>query len=136
MMSRQAETKQVVISVKAGQYQRGARPRHLQGVLVREKAEIGVLLSMQPPTQPMRTEAAGAGFYESPGLHKKYPCIQLITVAQLLMGAGIYMPPLSDPHVQKTFRQAAKAPAKKGKQGELELDGPGAEPESVEEDEE
>jgi DNA modification methylase len=122
------KTKQVIISVKAG-HTNVAHVRDLQGVLTREKAEIGVLISMQAATQPMRTEAAGAGFYESPGWNKKYPCIQLLTIADLLTGACIDMPPISDPHVQKTFKQAAKAPAKKGKQAELDLHGKDAEPE-------
>ena len=40
--------------------------RDLRGVIEREKAEIGVLISMQPPTQPMLKEAAEAGFYQVP----------------------------------------------------------------------
>lgn len=129
------KAKQVIISVKAG-HTNVAHVRDLQGVLTREKAELGVLISMQAPTQPMRTEAAGAGFYESPGWKKKYPCLQLLTIEELLGGASIDMPPLSDPHVQRTFKKAAKAPARKGKQAELDLHGHGAEYEGDVEDEE
>ena len=32
----------------------------------REKAEIGVLISLEPATKPMEKEAASAGFYDSP----------------------------------------------------------------------
>ena len=39
--------------------------RDLRGVIEREKAEIGVLLSFEEPTAGMRAEAADAGFYES-----------------------------------------------------------------------
>ena len=39
--------------------------RDLVGVINREKAQIGVFLSLNSPTAPMRREAA-AGFYESP----------------------------------------------------------------------
>ncbi len=37
---------------------------HLRGVLDRQKAALGVLISLQPPTGPMEAEAASAGFYE------------------------------------------------------------------------
>jgi len=47
--------------------------RDLRGVVEREKAQIGVLLTMQEPTAPMRKETASAGFYESPGWHTKHP---------------------------------------------------------------
>ena len=48
------------------------------------------MISFNEPTQPMRQEAASAGFYSSPwGQH---PRIQLITVAELLAGKKIEMP--------------------------------------------
>ena len=81
----------------------------LRGVIERERAEIGVLLTMQDPTQPMRAEAASAGFYHSPGWHKDYPRLQILTVAELLAGQGIDMPPLGQ--VSVTFKKAPKAKA-------------------------
>jgi len=36
--------------------------RDLRGVIEREKAAIGILVSLQPPTGPMEAEAASAGF--------------------------------------------------------------------------
>jgi NACHT-associated inactive restriction endonuclease len=58
------KTKQIIISVKAG-HTTVSHLRDLRGVVEREKAQIGVLLSLQAPTKPMRTEAAAAGFYTS-----------------------------------------------------------------------
>ena len=55
---------QVVISVKAGQTN-VAHVRDLVGVLDREKAQIGVLVTLKEPTQPMRIEAVSAGHYSS-----------------------------------------------------------------------
>ncbi len=81
------ETKQVVLSVKAG-HTNVAHLRDLRGVMEREKAEIGVLITMQEPTQPMRAEAAGAGFYHSPGWNQNYPKLQILTIADLLEGQG------------------------------------------------
>lgn len=45
----------VILSVKAGKTG-SAHVRDLKGVLDREKAEIGVLISMKHPTKPMLTE--------------------------------------------------------------------------------
>lgn len=62
---------------------------------------------MEEPTKPMRSEAAGAGFYTSPTWGKKYPRLQILTVADLLSGKGIDYPP---PHqVDVTFKKAPKA---------------------------
>lgn len=86
------KTKQVIISVKAGHTGR-AHVHELRGVIEREKAEIGVLISMQAPTRPMREEAASAGFYHSEHWNKDYSRIQLLTVADLLSGGTIDYPP-------------------------------------------
>jgi site-specific DNA-methyltransferase (adenine-specific) len=85
------KTKQIVISVKAGK----TGPQHvrdLHGVVEREKAEIGVLLTMQEPTKPMREAVASAGFYTSPGWKTKHPRLQILTVRELLDGRRIDYP--------------------------------------------
>ena len=64
--------------------------RELRSVVEREQAEIGALLSMNPPTREMEKEAATAGFYASPwGQH---PRIQILTVEDILSGKGIDYP--------------------------------------------
>jgi DNA modification methylase len=111
------KTKQVIFSVKAGK----TGPQHvrdLRGVIEREAgsgAVIGVLISMQEPTQPMRTEAASAGFYESP-FGTRHPRLQLLTVADLLDGKRVDYP-RSD--ADQTFKRAPKA---KGSEQQLDLD--------------
>ncbi len=100
------QTKQVILSVKAG-HTGVAHVHELRGVIEREKAELGVLITMQEPTKPMRIDAAAAGFYHSPAWDRDYPRLQLLTVAELLEGKGIDMPPLGQ--VNKTFKRAAKA---------------------------
>lgn len=100
------KTKQVILSVKAG-HTSVAHVRDLGHVVTRENAEIGVLITMQAPTQPMRSEAAGAGFYHSPGWNRDYPRLQIITVADLLDGRGIDMPPIRQ--VSTTFKRAPRA---------------------------
>jgi DNA modification methylase len=81
--------KQVVVSVKAGKVQ-ASHVRDLVGVLQREQAQIGVLISLNEPTQPMREEAASASFYTSPW--GRHPTIQLLTIGELLDGKTIDMP--------------------------------------------
>jgi DNA modification methylase len=98
------KTKQVIFSVKAGKTS-VPHVRDLRGVLDREQAEIGVLISLQGPTTPMRGEAASAGFYHSTGWDKDYPRIQLITVGELLEGKTVQLPPGE----RLTFKGAERA---------------------------
>ena len=98
---------QIILSVKAGKTQ-VPHVRDLRGVIEREEAAIGVLISMQEPTKPMRTEAASAGFYESPW--GKHPRIQLLTIEELLNGARIDCPQTEG--VDATFRKAKRQKAK------------------------
>jgi len=83
------KAKQAIVSVKAGKVH-VSHVRDLVGVLQREQAQIGILISLNEPTGPMREEAAAAGFYSSPwGQH---PTVQLLTVSELLSGKTIDMP--------------------------------------------
>ena len=101
---RGGKTKQVVLSVKAGKVHR-SHVHELRGVLEREDAEIGVLISFNDSTRPMREDAASAGFYASPGWGTKHSRLQLITVRELLEGKT-----LDYPHVTGTaFKKAPKA---------------------------
>jgi hypothetical protein len=83
-------TKHIVLSVKAGSLQ-AQHVRDLRGVVAREKAQIGVLISMEKPSKPMIAEAASAGMYSSPW-GKMYPKLQLLTIADLLSGSSILYP--------------------------------------------
>jgi len=78
------EHKKIVVSVKGGGNVGVAMVRDLIGVLEREKAEIGLFVTLAEPTTPMRKEAARAGFYESPTLHRAFPRLQILTVEGLL----------------------------------------------------
>ena len=54
------QAKQVIVQVKSG-YIGVNHVRDLKGVLEREKAPIGVLITLREPTKPMLTEAAARG---------------------------------------------------------------------------
>ncbi|MCX7012535.1 MAG: restriction endonuclease, partial [Candidatus Sumerlaeota bacterium] len=96
----------VILSVKAG-HVTANHVRDLRGVVEREKAAIGVLISMEDPTAPMQSEAVTAGFHESRFWNRRYAKIQLLTVADLLAGKQIDMPPVRQ--VGATFKKAPKA---------------------------
>ena len=110
---------QILIQVKGGKT--GVKDvRDLRGVLDREQAAIGILVSLQPPTGPMETEAASAGFYEHKTIRQKYPRLQLRTVKELMEGKGIERPS-TVAATDETFRRAPKAQARGGEQAALEL---------------
>ncbi len=100
-----AKTKQIIISVKGGEKVTVSQLRDLRGVIDRENAEIGVLISMTKPTRDMRKEAASAGFYKS--AWGKHPRLQLLTIEELLSGKGIDYPPSEQVNV--TLKRAPKA---------------------------
>ena len=97
------KTKQIVFSVKSGKVS-VKDIRDLRGVTEREKAEIGALITLQKPTQPMRTEIAGAGFYTSPW--GKHPRMQIITIEELLEGRRIDYPAQTNVTFKKARRNA------------------------------
>ncbi|MCD6326045.1 restriction endonuclease [bacterium] len=100
------ETKQIIFSVKSGHVTSSVM-RDLRGVIEREGAEIGVLITMLDPTKDMRKEAAGAGFYESATWQNRYLRMQILTIEDILRGKGVDCPPLGRTNV--TFTRAAKA---------------------------
>lgn len=95
-------TERAIVSVKGGGVS-VPMVRDLKGVLDREKAPIGVFLTLIPPTRPMETEAASAGFYTLG--ERQYPRIQIITIKDALAGAKPAIP-LVD--TGATFRRAAR----------------------------
>ena len=112
-----AKPEQIIIQVKGGKT--GVKDvRDLRGVLDREKAAIGILISLQPPTGPMETEAASAGFYEHKTNKQKFPRLQLRTVKELMDGKGIERP-TSAASLDDTFKKAPKSKKKETEQTEL-----------------
>ena len=112
---------QIIFSVKGG-HTNAAHVRDLRGVIEREKAAIGVLISLEEPTAPMRKEAANAGFYESDYQDTKHARIQIVTIEELLDGKKLDLPALATmPSQDVTFKKAPKARSKKMGNEEMEL---------------
>jgi site-specific DNA-methyltransferase (adenine-specific) len=91
--------------------------RDLVGTIQREKAEIGVFLTLTEPTKPMLTEAASAGLYEEDGF-APVPRVQIVTIedALKLRVRAVRLPARRD----DAFKRAARE-EDRGAQGALDL---------------
>jgi site-specific DNA-methyltransferase (adenine-specific) len=74
-----------LVQVKGGKVQR-ADIATLKGDIEREKAQAGVFVTLEEPTQQMRQEAVQAGDFKDNYSYKEYSKIQIITVKELLLG--------------------------------------------------
>ncbi len=81
-----------IVQVKSG---RVSSPliRDLKGTVEREKAALGLFITLEEPTRDMRTEAVSAGFYHSDVWQRDFPKLQIRTVAELLGGRAFELPP-------------------------------------------
>ncbi len=94
--------KRCLVQVKSG-HVTSATIRDLVGTLHREKAELGLLVTLEPSSAPMRQEAASAGFYRSPGWNRDYPRVQICAIEELLDGKTPDLPPM-----RQTFAKAER----------------------------
>lgn len=99
--------KQILVQVKSGKVKSGDI-RDLVGTIESNKAAMGVFITLENPTQDMKTAATVTGFYHSPGWNQDYPKVQILTVAELLTGAEVKMPPGA-----MTFKEAQKVKGNK-----------------------
>lgn len=99
--------KKIVVSVKGGDNVNVAMVRDLAHVVEREKAEIGLFVTLSDATRPMREEAIKTGYYESPITGASFPKVQILTIADLMEGtARAQYPDLSAGGV--TFKKAKR----------------------------
>jgi DNA modification methylase len=96
--------KKIIVQVKSGNVQVN-QIRDLMGVVKREKAVIGVFITLNSPTKPMEIEAVREGFYIPEHFPKdRYPRIQILTIEDILKEASIQYPRLAD----ATFKTAER----------------------------
>ncbi len=80
------KAKRIIVQVKSGHVRRDMIAT-LKGDMAREKAEIGLFITLNPPTRPMVQEAAAAGIYVPEHYpDHRYPRLQILTVEGLLSG--------------------------------------------------
>ena len=99
------KAKRIVVQVKSGHVTRN-QVATLKGDMEREKAEIGLFITLQKPTGPMQSEATSAGFYTPehfPDSH--YPRVQILTIEELLTGMRADYPRLAP---ETTFQRAPR----------------------------
>jgi len=108
------DPKKIVVSVKGGKL-KADDVRALNHVREREKAEIGLFISMSKPTAGMVADAAAAGFYESHDrTNRKVPRIQLLSIEDLMSGRARAEHPDHQPDLN--FKKAKKEVGKKGQE--------------------
>jgi hypothetical protein len=105
----------VLVSVKSGGVH-SSMVRDLVGTVEREKAAIGILITLEEPTKEMRLEASKAGLYRSEVWKRDYPKIQILTIKSLLEG---HEKPALPPYVMPTYQQAKRIDLELREQGDL-----------------
>jgi DNA modification methylase len=109
------EVGRALVSVKSGGVN-SSQVRDLKGVLDREKAEIGLFVTLEEPSAPMHLEATTAGVYHSDLSGRDYPRIQILTIRELL---DEHRRPDLPVLVLPAFQQAQRVERKAAEQGEL-----------------
>src|SRR3990170_2954668 len=79
-------TEKAIVEVKGGENVSPQWVRALGQVVERERAKMGILVTLTDPTTTMRREATAAGFYqpdmkfEGDREARKYPKVQILTI--------------------------------------------------------
>ncbi len=99
------KAKKIIVQVKSGHI--GVKEmRDFIHVVDREKAAIGVFITLESPTGPMKDEALAAGYYSPERLAKEHTAlkIQIVTIGELLGGVQIRYPRM----LVTTFKRAER----------------------------
>jgi DNA modification methylase len=104
-------TEKAIVSVKGGENISVSMIRDLAHVVDREKAKMGLFITLAEPTDPMRKEALKEGYFET-STGGKYLKLQISTIEELLTGKRPDLPS-PDPG------QFAKAEVEAKQQGKL-----------------
>ena len=103
-----------IVQVKSGKVS-SPLIRDLKGTVEREKAALGLFITLEEPTRDMRTEAVSAGFYHSDVWQRDFPKVQIRTVAELLDGRGFELP-----QHPSMYQPAQRVEREEGRQAGLE----------------
>ena len=109
------KTERAIVEVKGGGI--GVKDiGRLAQVIERERAPFGVFITAQNPTRAMERDAAAVGLWENPTTGRKYPRLQILTLAEIFQGKRPNIP-LVD--VASGGKQAKREDMDAGKQGSL-----------------
>lgn len=95
------KVQKIIVQVKSGKVT-VKDIRELGHVVDREKAVIGIFITLKKPTRDMNTEAIAKGFYTLDIYKKDYPRIQILTIEELLSGKKPNLPP----NIIPSYKQA------------------------------
>lgn len=91
------DRKEILVQVKGVGVSRNDMAT-LLGDVTNQKFSAGVLITLEPPTRPMRKEVAEAGRYKAKLYDKEFPTIQMLTIEGLLnRSQHIDAPPQANP---------------------------------------
>ncbi|MGH8520283.1 MAG: restriction endonuclease [Gammaproteobacteria bacterium] len=110
--------KKIIVSVKAGENVGLTMVKDLIATVAGEGAQIGLFITLAPPTKSMIAEAVRTGYYSS-ATGQSFPKIQILTIESLLDGSE--RPSYPDlAHGGLTFKQTKR---EKTKEEQLDLPG-------------
>lgn len=75
----------IIFQVKSGKVRR-SDVATLRGDMLRESAELGVLITLEEPSEPMRKESRAAGHYNHEEMNKNYDRIEIVTIKEMIEG--------------------------------------------------
>ena len=78
-----SDSAKIVFQVKSGNVGRGDISK-FNNDRTREGAELGVFITLLPPTQGMVGEASASGIYQHALMNRNYPRIQIITITEMI----------------------------------------------------
>ena len=102
-------TEKAIVSVKGGANVGVQMIRDLHSAMEREKAPIGIFITLALPTSAMEREAAAVGRFTAEATGRSYPRLQILTLVELFGGKRPDIP-LVDPHA--AFRKAGREEAR------------------------
>jgi len=89
-----------LVSVKGGKTVNPGMVRDLVGTIEQHRADMGLFICMTEPTAGMSEVARRSGDYIWPVDRRRYPKVQILTIAELLAGTQPKMPTAYMPYLQ------------------------------------
>jgi site-specific DNA-methyltransferase (adenine-specific) len=100
-MTNSTDNAKIILQVKSGNVGRGDIAK-LRGDMQRESAAMAVLITLEPPTAPMISEAKAAGLYHHDLMDRNYDTIQIVTIQDMIEHGKV----LDMPTSLKVLREA------------------------------
>ena len=106
LIGRDNESAKVVFQVKSGSVGRKDIAQ-FNSDRIREGAELGIFITLEEPTKPMREEADSIGIYKHDVMGRSYSRIQIVTIAEIIGENKRMDIPLSFEVLRKAERQTS-----------------------------